>query len=208
MGKPIEELGGRTWDELEVIEHADGQLMFPAVVRRREKTGKVVETKVRVRAPAPDDHFRARVDARKWMLELELDAKADEDLFKQLEQLCLLARAIRVFEDPHPQFAKPSELSKYDETCLQDIQEQINAFKDQLDPREPARTEEELWRVIFAVAREAHIGPLVDIAGRDQGPCVTRMALEACRSPTGQRWQQSFGISIPALSALTSAEPS
>ncbi len=208
MGKPIEAMGGRTWEELEVLEHEDGQLMFPAVLRRRTPKGEVHETKVRVRAPAPDDHFKARLDARRWMKTLELDAVADKDLFTQLEQLCLLARAVRVFESPHPQFATGEQLAKYDETCLQDLQEQINAFKSELDPRDSVRTDEEFWRTTVAVAREAHIGPLADIAGRDQQPCVVRMALEACRSPTGQSWLRSFGISIPALSASTSSAPS
>lgn len=208
MARPIEALGGRTWDELEVLEHEAGQLMFPAVVRRRKPNGEVREDKVRVRAPSPEDHFLARVDARKWIKKLELDAVADKDVFDQLEQLCLLSRAIRAFDAPHSQFATPDEFAKYDETCLHDIQEQINAFKGELDPRAPVQTEEELWRTIIAVAREANLGPLVDIAGRDQGPCVVRMALEACRSPTGQSWLQSFGISIPALSAPTSSPPS
>jgi hypothetical protein len=32
-GRPIEGFGGRTWAELEVLEHENGQLMFPAVLR-------------------------------------------------------------------------------------------------------------------------------------------------------------------------------
>ena len=72
MGAPIKELGGRTWEELEVLEHADGQLMFPAELRRREKSGGVKTTPVRVRVPSPDDHFKARKAAREWFEKLKL----------------------------------------------------------------------------------------------------------------------------------------
>lgn len=210
MSAPIAELGGKTWEELEVLEHDKGQLMFPAKVRRRNTMGKVVEKPVRVRVPAPEDHFAARAEARAWLAkpELKLDPVADKDVFEQLEKLCLLAKSIRTFDPPHPQFEAAEDLAKYDETCLHDIQEQINAFKERLDPRPPLLNEEDIWRAIAAVAKEANIGPLVDTAGRDQEPLVVRMALEACRSPTGQRWLQSFGISIPAPSPETSSPQS
>ena len=210
MSEPIAELGGKTWEELEVLEHAAGQLMFPAKLRRRNKSGKVVETPVRVRIPSPNDHFAARAETRAWMAkpDLKLDPVANQDVFDQIEQLCLLAKAIRTDEKPHPQFVEAEELAGYDEGCLKDIQEQVNAWKDRLDPRPSVTTEEEVWRKIVAVAKAANVDPLVDTAGRDQEPLVVRMALEACRSPTGQRWLQSFGISIPGLSAQPSSPPS
>jgi hypothetical protein len=207
MAKPVEAFGGRTWDELEVLEHDAGQLMFPAVLRRRDPKGAVVQTKVRVRVPSPEDTFRARAAARKWAGELELDPKEDVDLFKQLEQLCLLARSVRTF-DSHAQFAEPAELGKYDESCLHDLQEQIAAFKEQLDPRDSVETEEQVWRKAVEIQKAANIGPLVDTAGRDQQPFVLRMVEEALRSPTGLSWLRSFGISIPEPSPSPSSAPS
>jgi hypothetical protein len=208
MGAPIEELGGRTWEELEVLEHEAGQLMFPAKLRRRDKSGAVVTTAVRVRAPSAADQFAARKEARAWCRKAELDEQKDKELFEQLEQLCLLAKAVRTDAAPHGQFADAADLANYDEGCLRDLQEQVTAFKARLDPRESILTDEQAWKAIVAVAREANIGPLVDIDGHEQPILVVRMALEACRSPNGQRWLQSFGISIPALSAPTSSAPS
>ena len=208
MGKPIAVFGGRTWEELEVLEHEAGQLMFPAELRRRDTKGTVVKTKVRVRVPSPQDHFAARAQARKWAKTIELDPVADQDMFEQLEQLALLSRAIRTGDPPYGQFATAEELGAYDESSLRDIQEQISGFKAMLDPGDSLQTEEQVWRAIITVAREATIAPVLAFAGRDQPSLVVRMALEACRSPTAQSWLRSFGTSTPESSASTTTNES
>lgn len=207
---PIAELGRRAWrEDLEVTEHAGtGKLMFPADLRRRNAKGEVVVVPVRVRVPSPLDTIQARPEAIAWAVELKIQRDgADKDVFEQLEQLCLLARSIRT-ADTGAQYASAQELAEHDEASLHDIQEQLNAFKAALDPRPSLLTEAEVWRAIAAVAREASIDPLAGLAGREQPILVVRMALEACRSPTGQRWLQSFGISIPALPPSPTTEPS
>jgi hypothetical protein len=208
MGEPIEAFGGRKWGELEVLEHDAGQLMFPAELRRRDKTGATKITPVRVRVPNADDLFKARAQARKECKARELDEKEDRDLFRQIEQLVILSFAIRTHAAPHSQFAKFDELLGYDEGCLRDIQEQINRRKEELDPRESLTTEEEVWKAIVETARRMDTSPLADIAGRDQHALVVRMAVEACRSPTASSWLQSFGISIPESSASPSSNGS
>lgn len=207
-GGPIAALGGKTWAELEVLEHEAGQLMFPALLRRRDAKGAIVETKVRVRSPSAHDKLEARTEAIAWALKAKIDRKEDKDLFDQLEQICLLAKAIRTAEAPHGQFAIPQDLARYDDGCLKDIQEQVNIFEAELDPRLSIMSEEQLWRTAVSVAREASLRPLADIAGREHPIFVVRMALEACRSPTGRRWLRSFGISIPDSSNPESSEPS
>jgi hypothetical protein len=206
-GGPIAELGGRTWPELEVLEHEAGQLMFPAKLRQRLPSGEVKVTPVRVRVPTLLDQARARTETAAWTKELKVDRTLDKDLFDQLEQIVLLSKAIRT-ADTFAQFAKHDELAERDDGSLQDIQEQLAAFKAAQDPREPVSTEEDVWRTIAAVAKESSIDPLAERAGREQPSIVVRMALEACRSPTGQRWLQSFGISIPASSPSTSTSGS
>jgi hypothetical protein len=208
MSEPIESLGGRKWSELEVLEHDGGQLMFPAELRRRDKTGTTKVTPVRVRVPNPDDIFKARVEARKECKNRELDEKEDRDLFRQIEQLTLLSFAIRTAAAPHSQFTKLDDLVTYDEGCLRDIQEQINRRKDELDPRDSVTSEEDCWKAIVETARRMDTSPLADIAGRDQHALVVRMAQEACRSPTGLSWLRSFGISIPVSSPSPSSSES
>jgi hypothetical protein len=208
MGRPIEGFGGRTWEQLDVVEHANGQLMFPGVIKRRLKGGDVRENKVRVRVPSPDDEFEARVAARKELKRRGLDEDRDKDLFDKLEQLEILALAIRTFEAPHAQFQKAREFHDYDEGSLRAIQEQITQFKAEIDPRDRVQTEAEFWRLVVDVGRSASIAPLVDTDGRDQPSFVVRMASELCRSPTGLSWLRSFGISMPEPSASTSSNES
>lgn len=197
--KPIAELGGKSWSELEITQHENGRLMFPSVVRQREPSGAVKETKVRVCVPQPHDNIHAKVEARIWFGSLKaLDPDRDRLLFDEMEQLCLLARSIRTFDAPHPQFCAHDELARYDEGCLHDIQERINGFKAALDPREADIDEKRFWELVQAVGRSRSIGPLLDIAGRAQPSCIVRMAKEALLSPTGRSFAASSETSTPA----------
>lgn len=207
-GTPIEGFGGRTWEQLEVVAHEGGQLMFPAVIKHRLPTGGILEHKVRVRVPSPDDLFEARKAARKELKRRELLEDRDKDLFEQIEQLEIIARAVRTYDAPHGQFQPARDYHDYDEGSLRAIQEQITQFKAELDPRDRVVTEEQFWRLVVDVARSASIGPLVDTDGRDQPSCVVRMALELCRSPIASSWLQSFGISMPGPSVSTSSSES
>lgn len=195
--RPIDELGGLTFAELEIVNHASGRLLFPEVLRRRDKTGKVIETKVRVWAPTPEDHIQARVDAREVASRRKLDRKEDRDIFEQIEQVCLLARAIRTYEAPHSQYCDADELATFSEGSLNDIKEKINAFKAAEDPRHPEVDEENFWAIVQAVARGATLHPLTDIDGRAQFSCIVRMAREACRSPANKSSAPLPGTSIP-----------
>lgn len=199
-GDPIPELGGRTWDELEVSRHVNGRLMFPDELRRRNEKGAIEATKISVCVPMPEDNVEARVRAAAWFAKKKLDRKLDEDLFKEVEQVCLLAQAIRTREEPHSQAYDAEELARFDEASLHDIQERINAYKAILDPRESDVTEEKFWGLVLAVGRTGSVLPLSDIAGRVQPSCVVRMAKEALLSPTGRRFAPSLETSTPAPS--------
>lgn len=195
MGAPIDELGGKTWDELEVRRHSNGRLMFPGELRRRDEKGAIVVKKVRVCVPAPDDHVAARVEAIAWFAKQKgLDRERDKDLFDEMEQLTLLARAIREHDAPHPQLLDHAELALWDEASLQDIQERINIFKLLVDPREQELDEEQFWRNLLAVGRGATIGPLVDMSGPVQLSFVLRMAKLALTCPEAQSWLRSSEI--------------
>lgn len=198
MSEPIAELGGRTWEELEVRQHESGRLMFPDRLRRRNAKGEVVETRVCVRIPTPGDEIRARTDARIWFAKLQgLDADRDKGLFDQMEQICLLARAIRTPEAPHPQLVTYEELAEYEEATLQDLLERINVYKTLLDPREAITDEETFWRKVIAIGKQANLLPLADIVGREQPSFIVRMAKEACRSPTARSYVRSSENSTP-----------
>lgn len=196
MQQPIPEVGGKTWDELEVKTHESGRLMFPAEIRRRKADGSVESVKVRVCVQNPQDKILARATARAWFRQIkDLDFERDKDLFLEMEQVCILAQALRTHAEPHSQFATHDELAQYDEQSLRDLRERLTLFEAMLDPRESVLDEETAWRKIFAVARGSTLLPLNDIAGHEQPSLVLRMAKEACHSPTGRRFAQSFGIS-------------
>jgi hypothetical protein len=205
MSGPIAELGGATWAELEVKQHEDGSLLFPSELRRRDTEGKLVVRKVRVRAPRPGDHLKVRVEAIAWFSRLKgLDRERDKDMFEQLEQLVLLARAIRSFEPPHEQFCAAEQLADWDEASLTDIQERINLFKLALEPDDGELSDEQFWPTVLAVGRSADIGPLVDIAGRGLLSFILRTAKEASLSPNAKPWLRSSETSTPEPSASTS----
>ncbi len=202
--EPIPELGNRTWAELEVIDGESGHVLFKDQIRQRTREGwKAIE--IRVRVTRPEDSLRARATARAWATELKLDPDRDQDMLAEIEQICLLALAIRTAKAPHPQLATHEELARdYDEGSLQDVLGRINVYKHLLDPRDAGLSEEDVFKRIVAVAKRGHLGPLTDIAGHEQPSFIVRMAALACDSPTLCSWLQSLESSMPAPSVSTS----
>jgi hypothetical protein len=197
-GGGVPAFGGASWEELELVRHESGRLLFEDKIRRRNELGKVEEKKVRVWVPVPDDEVEARTQARLWFASKKaLDPDRDKALFDDMEQVCLLARAIRTFDAPHGQLMNYAELAAWDEGGLKDIQERINAYKALIDPREPVTTDDAFWRMLSEVAKRRSILPLLGIVGHEQPSCIIRMALEALRSPTAPSWLQSAETSTP-----------
>jgi len=200
MEAKIAEVGGRTWSELEVVDAEDGHRLVRDVIREKVPgSDKVKDVPVMVRIPRPMDLVTARVDARvAFAKHKALDADRDKDLFDEIEQLCILAKAIRTVDAPHAQLATWEELaSRYDEGSLQDILGRLTVYRQMVDPRVSAKTEEDVWKLIFAVARAGNLLPLVGIEQHEQPSLLVTMASQATLSPTGRRYAQSFGISTP-----------
>lgn len=202
---PIPELGGRTWEELEVLEAEDGHQLFQDQIRQRKRSGwEAIE--VRVRVPRPGEKFEARAEARKLFTEHKLDPDRDSDVLAELEQVCMLARAIRTAKAPHSQFATYDELLReFDEVSLQDVLGRIKVYEALLDPRESKLTDEQIFEKVVAISRLGNLGPLVDIVGHEQPSCVVRMADLALSSPRVQSWLQSLESSIRAPSPQESS---
>lgn len=204
--EPIPELGGRTWEELEIVDHGDGHLLFKDAIRRKTKDGSVQMEPIRVSILRVPEIARARADCRRWFAELRLDEDRDKDIFDELEQVCMLAMAVRTAEPPYAQLATAEELARdYDEVSLQDVIGRIQVLRQQLDVRESHLTEDELWQKVFAVAQRGHLFPLTDIAGPEQPSCIVFMAEQAMNSPRGQSWLQSVGSSTAERSGTGSS---
>lgn len=199
----IPELGNRTWEELEVVPHPeDGALLFRDRLRKRNAKGGFDEVPVRVCVVRPLKIAQARVECRKWFTELGLDEDKDKDTFRELEQFCILARAVRDEKSPHAQLYTPEELAtSFDEGSCWDILGRIEAIRRMTDPRQSRMSESEVWSKTYSVARAGNLFPLTDIAGHEQPSCIVFMARQAMSSPMGCAWLRSQGISTPEPSA-------
>ncbi len=208
--EPADELGDRTWEELEVVEDADGGLLFKDQIRRRAAGGGWTIEHVRVRVPRGKHHLLARANARRIFNAIEnLDEARDQEEFEELEQFCLLALCIRTTEPPHAQFADPDELiEKYDPASLEDVLGRIHGYKRITDPRVGALTPEQTWAKIKQVAERGHLLPLTDIAGFEQPSLVVFMASQALLSPKAPSFVRSSESSTPERSPASSSTPS
>jgi len=207
--EPIKELGNRTWEELEVVTHNDGHLLFRDQIRRRSPSGSLESVDVRVRIPRKLQLIESRVTCRAWAKQLGLDEDRDKDQFDELEQLCILEHSIRCDSKPYAQFCTKEELAtQYDEASLLDLLGRIQALRTIIDPRQQEMTADEVWRITHKVAMRGHLGPLTDIAGHEQPSCIVFMANQALRSPMGVAWLQSHGISTPERSPTASSHAS
>jgi uncharacterized protein YutE (UPF0331/DUF86 family) len=205
----IPELGNRTWEELEVVTHDDGHLLFKDFLRRKKKDGTFEMVEVRVRIVRMKEIAQARAEARSWLAELKLDEEKDRDIFDELEQVCILSHAIRDKEKPWPQHQDFRNLvSMYDEASLQDILGRIEELKTRLDPRVSLDTPDDVWTMVQRVAKAGHLAPLTDIAGHEQTSFVVFMASQAMKSPTGAAWLLARENSTPERSPVQSSTES
>ena len=179
--EPIEKLGGRTWEELEIVEHEDGTLLFPDEIRKKRRTGWVAEP-VKVRVLKPLDLILARAEAQR--LAKKYSIEKDDLYFDEIEKICQLAIAIRTNDRPHAQLETAEELARdYDEACLEDISGRIAHYKTLLDPRDDVQTEEQLWGLVKECFEASSLGPLVDTPGHAQRSFLLFTVAQAFHSP-------------------------
>lgn len=159
----VSRLLGKSWDELQVLEHA-GYLLFPNVIRRRVANGKFEDVKVMIRLPRNREFRQARVEAREIALKDGIDLDRDKDLFEDIETACILARAIRNSTPPHePYEPDPGVLEqRFDRSSLARIWRELDVLHKLVDPSDHLIRDEELFALVAAIAREQSIGPLAD----------------------------------------------
>jgi hypothetical protein len=187
------------FDELDVLEHASGRLMFAAKLRRKKPKGSIHEVPVRVRVPNPADSTRARIDATVFFKQNPtLDRKYDADLFAEIEQMALLALSIRADDGiDFPQLLDREELAEYDEASLHEIQERINIYKMLIDCREQDVSEEQFYQTVLQMHRGKTIAPLGAMAGPAQLSFIMRMVGLASSSPGALSYQRHSESSTP-----------
>jgi hypothetical protein len=169
----VEQLLGKSWGELEVLEHY-GYLLFPDSIYKRKKDGTFDEIKVCLRVPRQHELRKARVEARRIAMEDGLDLDRDKDLFNDLETICILSMAIRNRATPHESMIpEPRELERdYDRACLMQIWAKLDALHQVVDPAPHKISEEEMFALIAAIAKDRSISPLAVYAADSQANFV------------------------------------
>ena len=200
-------LRGKTWEELDVIETGGpggGRVLFRDTIRKRRATAEGwTDVPVMLQVPRKDERRAARLEARRLAADLHVDPDKDPALFEDLDNICILARAIR---DPkpnpsgvHDQHCDPLDLERtYDPPSLEAIWERLEAYSALLDPRVTLDTPEKVWGAIAAINHSGSLLPLAAIAGREQPSFLLFMAARAIESPTAQRYFASLASSTPA----------
>lgn len=173
----VEQLIGKSWGELEVLEHY-GYLLFPESIYKRKKDGSFEEKKICLRVPRQHELRKARVDARQIALEDGLDLDRDKDLFGDIETACILSMVIRNSTTPYEQIEPdPRQLEKtYDRESLMQIWTKLDALHNIIDPAAHTITQEEMFALIAAIAKERNIGPLAVYAADLQATFIVTMA--------------------------------
>jgi hypothetical protein len=173
----VEQLLGKSWGELEVLEHA-GYLLFPDNIYKRRKDGTFDSVKVMLRLPRQHELRKARVQARGIAVKDGIDLDRDRDLFGDVETVCILAMAIRNSTPPHePMIPDPLELERdYDRACLMQVWAKIDALHRLVDPAPHEIGEREMFALVAAIAKERSIYPLAVYAADLQATFVVTMA--------------------------------
>jgi hypothetical protein len=169
----LDQLVGKTWEELEVVE-ANGYLHFPEKLLRRRKDGTFEEIPITIRVPREHEMRKARSAAREWAKLEQVDPDKDADLFDNMDSMCVLQMAVRNATPPYePMVMTPQELERtYDKPCLMLLWAKLDSYTAALDPRSADITKEEVGLVIAAIAKERSIRPLHAYDGRSQNAYI------------------------------------
>jgi len=165
------------WADAGVIEVNDF-LLFPDVLVRRRADGTWDEKPVMLRVPREGDLRRARVLARSLAANEKIDETRDRDMFVNLENLCVLAFAIRNNTAPYePWQPEPLLLERqYDKVCLQGMWNKLDQLNEVLNPSPNQLSSGEIVALIAAIARSRNLGPLVVYGPGAQTSFVVSMA--------------------------------
>ena len=198
-------LEGKSWDELEAIEH-EGRLYFKDTIKKRDGKGRIVEKPIRIRVPRQLERSRARTLARKWLAELGLDEEKDAHHFDAYETICLVASAVREEKPPHEQHMLHQDLANVCEVkTILELWDRVNFYDKLGEPRLGEVDADTFRAVVRAIAKKGNLSPLVAIDGATQDAFIVRMAEELSSSPTFSASSPSPATSTPASSTSSSS---
>ena len=169
-------LEGKSMEDLDIVE-AGNRLLFADSIKRLGPKGQLVEEQIRVRVPRQLEIVKARAEAKALAEKYKIDREKDEDLFSRIDDLCLLAQAIREFNEPHGQaYTAEQYLNSYDPTSLDDLRGRLTVYTDMANPCITELTPEAVVDAAVAIASKKNISPLADIDGQEHGSFIVSMA--------------------------------
>ena len=205
-----EQIYRKSWAELEAIEN-NGRLLFPDKIYKRNARGEAIGIDVMLQVPREADNRFAKLEARKIGLAAGADMDRDkDDIFEQLEMLCLLWRCVRNTTQPYePLVMEPLELEKfYDLSSLVNVYGKIDTLAGMLNPHVDALTEEDCWALVGAIATSENILPLHACAPDSQNFFVLFMAAQLSKSQEYKSYLESQEELIQARSPSSDSEKS
>jgi len=155
----------QSWSDAEAMEFA-GYLLFPAEIYRRKKDGSFERVQVALRVPRMHELRQARTQARAIARSQGLDPEADKDLLGDLENVCILAMALRSGTPPHEPY-EPDPLaleSKWEKASLVQLWNKLEALYQVIDPAPSSISENEMFVLLAKLAKERNLGPLAAYA--------------------------------------------
>lgn len=181
------EVSAKKWEELEAIEFND-RLLFPDVLHVRQKDGTFKQIKMAFRVPRPKELREARAECKRLASEQGIDPKADEGLFEDLDNACILWRSLRSDTAPHEPFALDVEdlEKRFDRDVLKLAWAKLEGYRRVVDPRPAAITQEQVLLVVAAIAKRRAIDPLLVFDGPAQHSCIVFMASLLTKCLTSQ----------------------
>lgn len=176
----IEQLLGKDWGELEVLEY-EGRMLFPAEIHKIKKNGTFETVPVRLQVPREPDLRKARVQARQIALEDGLDLDRDKDLVEDLETICILSIAIRNYKPMDSGFCEPFEMDpkylekNFDRASLMAVWSKLDRLTERVNPRPEKMTKEESLAMLCAIAKARNISPLLAFGPDAQDSYIVTM---------------------------------
>lgn len=178
MSTVLDWLAGKSFEDLEAIEH-EGRVLYPDAIKQRDHKGRVVERKIMVRVPRGVERAKARRDARAWLQEFGLDEAKDHVQFDALETYCCVARSLRDPTAPHAQLMPHQELMEaVDVRAVLELWERVNYYDRLSEVRVAELDESTFYAAVHAIAKKGNLSPLVAIDGATHDVFLTRMASE------------------------------
>jgi hypothetical protein len=176
----VSELSAKRWEELEALEFPEngGTLYFSETLQRRRANGKFEEIKIKLRVPLLPEIRAARKEAHELAKQDGIDPKRDVDLFNDLDNACILWRAIRSDTAPFEPWAMDvRDLEKrLDKPCLMMAWGKLEGYRRVIDPRPIGLNRAQLLGLVAAIAEGRNISPLLVIDSPAQAAFVIFMA--------------------------------